>query len=94
MVKQALADFADSKEYIFNTWIHIWNRAIKSHLLYAGDRRQYIQEWQSNIHLGLIRGTMDTYTAFLTTSPLQWNVLGADEKAFEIPESRKEEAEK
>lgn len=81
---QAKKDFEASKSHIFNTWVHLWNNAIKSHLLYAGDRRMYIKDWQSNVHLGLIRSVLDTYTSFLTQAPLQWDVVGIDRKANEI----------
>lgn len=78
---QARMDFETSKTHIFNTYIHLWNNAVKSHLLHAGDRKMYLKDWQSNVHLGLIRSVLDTYTSFLTQSPLQWDVVGIDKEA-------------
>lgn len=86
--KQALKDFDRSKSYIDSHYIHIWNKSMKSYYMYMGDRDSYIKDWQSNISLGLIRGKIDTYTAFLTDTPLQFNAVALCPLAHEVIEGR------
>lgn len=81
--KQADQHYNISKKYIEETWIHIWNKAIKSYLLYTGDREQYIKDWQSNVHIGAIRQKLDVYISYLEDMPMQYIVNGLDAEAFE-----------
>lgn len=81
--KQAEKHYEISKKYIEETWIHIWNKAIKSYLMYTGDRQQYIKEWQSNVHIGAIRQKLDVYISYLEDMPMQYIVNGLDAEAYE-----------
>lgn len=73
-----------SKDFIHSTWIHIWNKSLKSYLMYTGDRDIYIKDWQANFHLGLIRKAIDVYISFLEDVPMQFIVNGLSEAAFAI----------
>lgn len=54
-------------------------------MLYTGDRQAYIQDWQANIRLGMIRSNIDIYTSFLENTPLNFVVNGLSKEAFDIP---------
>ncbi len=79
--EQLKADYKISRDYIHTHWIHIWNKAVKSYLMHTGDRDMYIKDWQSNIHLGLIREKIDVYISFLEDIPMQFVTNGLDEAA-------------
>lgn len=82
--KQAETHYQVSKKWIEDTWIHIWNKAIKSYLMYPGDRQQYLKEWQSNVHIGAIREKIDVYISFLEDLPMQYIVDGMDADAYKV----------
>lgn len=82
--RQALTDYTTSKDFIYTHYIHLWNKSLKSYYLHMGDRESYIKDWQSNYSLGLIRSSVDTYTGFLTDTPLQFNVTAIDDLAHEV----------
>jgi len=50
----------------------------------VSDRARYIQNWQANYSLGLIRSTVDTYLSFLSDTPLQFFATALDDKAHDI----------
>lgn len=83
--EQAKKDYELAKGYIDTHWIHIWNAAVKSYLLYNGDRQAYIQDWQSNNPLGLVRSQIDTYISFLEQAPLQFVLNGLNKEAYSQP---------
>jgi len=87
--KQAVLDYEKSKRYIDDHYIHLWNKGIKSYMLFTGDRQAYIKDWQSNARLGMIRSNIDTYISFLENVPLQFITNGINETAYQIPEGRK-----
>jgi hypothetical protein len=80
---QAVKDQNTSDEYRTNTWLHIWNKSLKTYYLYTGDRETYIKDWQSNVALGLIRSSVDTYDGVLADTQLQYVWSALDERAFE-----------
>lgn len=84
---QAVKDQKTSDEYRTNTWLHIWNKSLKTYYLYTGDRETYIKDWQSNIALGLIRSSVDTYDGILADTQLQYVWSALDERAFEPSQS-------
>lgn len=79
---QAVRDQQESDTYRNNTWIHIWNKSVKSYFLYTGDRETYIKDWQSNVALGLIRSSVSTYEGIISETQLQYVALPLDERAF------------
>lgn len=92
--RQAVLDYEKSKDYIDGHYIHLWNKGIKSYMLFTGDRQAYIKDWQSNARLGMIRSNIDTYISFLENVPLQFIVNGINETAYNIPEGRKKDGGK
>ncbi len=84
MAIQAKNDQEASSQYINDTWIHIWNKSIKSYFLYTGDRETYIKDWQSNLSLGLIRSNVATYEGIIAETPLQYVAAPLDKRALEI----------
>lgn len=86
--KQAVIDYEKSKRYIDDHYIHLWNKGIKSYMLFTGDRQAYIKDWQSNARLGMIRSNIDTYISFLENVPLQFITNGINETAYQVPLGR------
>ena len=84
LFSQALIDYKTAKDYIYSTWIHTWNFWLKSYYMNVSDRARYIQNWQANYSLGLIRSTVDTYLSFLSDTPLQFFATALDDKAHDI----------
>ncbi len=80
---QAKTDQQRSSQYINDTFIHIWNKSIKSYFLHTGDREGYIKDWQSNIALGLIRSNVSTYEGIISETPLQYVATPIDARALE-----------
>lgn len=67
--EDAKKKYETSRAYVLRYVYDIWNRSIKDYMMYTGDRAAYIKDWQSNVALGLVRSTIDSYQSFLMDNP-------------------------
>lgn len=74
--------YVSSRSYIMDYWYNIWNKNYKDYLLYAWDREQHIENWQSNIVYGLIRSTIENYASFASEKPLWYKATAINETWF------------